>query len=199
MSEIIWFTTGKKLYQLNSRILTVFFENCLREDFKNRGGWKRLEKHILSRKYREYHNECAAYRFVMDDIPDDLKRKIRHSFASKSEPPKDVPRERINDLTQQVMSFVGTSLLNEINSPKMNKENLVSKEAEGSSSAKSNVLEDSDLLCDGTISTGANMLEVSDMARSSGKQVNLCVSHLNQLEDKLKGLISIFELLETVS
>ncbi|GFQ89816.1 hypothetical protein TNCT_22851 [Trichonephila clavata] len=109
----------------------------------------------------------------MDDIPDDLKRKIRQSFASKSEPPKVVPRERINDLTQEVISSVGTSLLNEINPPKMNKEKLVSKETEGSSSAKSYVLEDSDLLWDGTISTGANMLEVSDMARSSGKQVNL--------------------------
>ncbi|GFW43821.1 uncharacterized protein TNCV_2854541 [Trichonephila clavipes] len=80
-SEVISFTSGKKFYKLISWILTVFFENCLREGFKKRGGWKRLKKHILSRKYREYHDECAAYRFVIENIPHDIKRKIRLSFA----------------------------------------------------------------------------------------------------------------------
>ncbi|GFQ89822.1 uncharacterized protein TNCT_22891 [Trichonephila clavata] len=179
MSEIICFNTGKKFYKLNFRILTAFFENCLREDFKKRGGWKRLEKHILNRKYREYYNECATYGFLIDDIPYDLKVRIRHSFTSKSTFRMEVSNDMINDLTQEVMSFVGTSLLNEINSPKTNTEKSVPKEAEGSSSTKD------------------NGLEVSDMLLSSKKQINLCVNHLNQFEEKLKELISIFELLDT--
>ncbi|GFY38123.1 uncharacterized protein TNIN_64291 [Trichonephila inaurata madagascariensis] len=179
-SEVISFTSGKNFYKLNSRILTVFFESCLREDFKKRGGWKRLRKHILSRKYREYHEECAAHLFVIKDIPHDLKRKIRLSFANM---PKitEAPRERIDDLTREVMSSVGTSLLNELNSPKMNKDKSASKEAKRSSSDEANVLEDSDMC----------------VLRSSEKQINICENHLNQLEEKLKGLISIFELLET--
>ncbi|GFY51259.1 uncharacterized protein TNIN_406761 [Trichonephila inaurata madagascariensis] len=116
-SEVISFTSGKNFYKLNSLILTVFFENCLRVDFKKRGGWKRLRKHILSRKYREYHEECAAYHFVIKNIPHDLKRKIRLSFAYFLKFRREVPIARINDLTREVMSSVGTSLLNELNSP----------------------------------------------------------------------------------
>ncbi|GFQ78980.1 uncharacterized protein TNCT_472701 [Trichonephila clavata] len=142
MSEKICFTTGKKFYKLDPRILTAFFDNCLRKDFKKRGGWNRLEKH-LNKKYREYRNECAAYGFVIDDIPDDLKLKIRHTFTSKSELLTEVPCERISDLyiTREVSS-VGTSLLNEINLPKTYTEKYFPKEAEGSSSTKANGLED---------------------------------------------------------
>ncbi|GFW43820.1 hypothetical protein TNCV_2854531 [Trichonephila clavipes] len=81
------------------------------------------------------------------------------------------------------MSSVGTSLLNEINSPKMNKEKLFSKEAKGSISTERLLTEDD--------------LKDSDMPRSSEKQINCSVSRLNQLEEKLKELISVFELLET--
>ncbi|GFU25114.1 uncharacterized protein TNCV_3360461 [Trichonephila clavipes] len=197
VSEMFWFTSGKKLYQLNSRILTVFFENSLKEDFKKRGGWKRLEKHILNRKYKEYHNKCAAYRFVFDAIPDDLKLEIRQSLVSRFDYPKELHSEKIDDLTQEVMSSIGFSLLNEINSPKINEGKSVSKEAEGSSSNKANVLKDSEMPCDGTSSVEADALKDSDMPRSSEKQINLCVSRVNQLEEKLKDLISIFELLET--
>ncbi|GFS48961.1 uncharacterized protein TNIN_280891 [Trichonephila inaurata madagascariensis] len=196
MSEMVCFTTGRKFYKLNSQILTVFFENCLREDFKKRGGWKRLEKHILSRKYREFHDECAAYQFVVDDIPNYLKQKMRHSFVSMSGFPTELPYEKINDLTRKVMLSVGTSLLNEINSTKINKEKSVSKGAEGSSLTKTNVPKDSDMTCDGASSIEADMLKHSNIARSSEKHMNVCTSHLKQLEEKLKELISIFELLE---
>ncbi|GFU44329.1 uncharacterized protein TNCV_3617771 [Trichonephila clavipes] len=195
MSEAIYFISGKRFYKLNSRILTVFFENCLREDFKKRGGWKRLEKHILSRKFREYHDECAAYHFVIDDIPDDLKRKIRLAFASTSGLPKEVPGERINYLTVEVMWSVGTSLLNEINSPKWNKES-VSKKVEESSLTITNVLKDLDMTFDEARCIKADVCQDLNMTRSSEKQMNLCASHLSQLEEKLKDLILIFELLE---
>ncbi|GFS48960.1 uncharacterized protein TNIN_280881 [Trichonephila inaurata madagascariensis] len=178
VTEMIYCPTGKKFYKLTSRILTVFFENSLREDFMKRGGWKRLGKHILNRKYHEYFNECAQYGFIIDFIPEDLKKKIRQSFSFITEISEDIPNEWIDDLTHQVMWSAGTSVLNEINSPKINKGKSVSKEAEGTSSKESNVLKD------------------SDMPRSSEKQINLCVSHLNQLEEKLKELISMFELLE---
>ncbi|GFT55503.1 uncharacterized protein TNCV_1326701 [Trichonephila clavipes] len=195
MSEAIYFISGKRFYKLNSRILTVFFENCLREDFKKRGGWKRLEKHILSRKFREYHDECAAYHFVIDDIPDDLKRKIRLAFASTSGLPKEVPGERINYLTVEVMWSVGTSLLNEINSPKWNKES-VSKKVEESSLTITNVLKDLDMTFVEASCIKADVCQDLNMTRSSEKQMNLCASHLSQLEEKLKDLILIFELLE---
>ncbi|GFT55501.1 uncharacterized protein TNCV_1326691 [Trichonephila clavipes] len=110
VSEAICFNSGKKFYKLNFQILTVFFEHYLRKEFKKRGGWKRLEKHILSRKYREYHDENASYHFVINDVPDDLKRKIRQSFVSMSEFLNVVPYEKINDLTQEVMLYIGTSL-----------------------------------------------------------------------------------------
>ncbi|GFW29295.1 uncharacterized protein TNCV_742371 [Trichonephila clavipes] len=49
------FTTGKTFYKLTPRILTVFFEKALKEDFKKRGGWKRLEKYMMHQDYLEYH------------------------------------------------------------------------------------------------------------------------------------------------
>ncbi|GFQ89825.1 uncharacterized protein TNCT_22901 [Trichonephila clavata] len=177
-TEMTFCTTGKKFYKLTSRILNVFFENCLREDFMKRGGWKRLEKHILKRKYLEYYNECALYDFVTDFIPEDLKEKMRQSFSFTTEIPVLMPNEMISDLTLQVVSSVESSLLNEINSPKSNKEKSVPK-AEGTSSTEAKVLKD------------------SYVPRSSEKQMNHCVNHLNQFEEKLKELISIFELLET--
>ncbi|GFY50905.1 uncharacterized protein TNIN_161311 [Trichonephila inaurata madagascariensis] len=178
ITRMIFYTTGKKLFKLASRILTVFFENSLREDFMKHGGWERLEKHILNRKYHEYYNECARYDFITESIPQDLKEKIRPSLSFSNELPEYI-NVRITDLTRKVISSVESSLLNEISSPKSNKEISVSKEAEGASSTEANVLKD------------------SDMPRSSEKQINLCESRLNQLEEKLKGLISIFELLET--
>ncbi|GFU44333.1 uncharacterized protein TNCV_3617811 [Trichonephila clavipes] len=144
ITGMIYCTTNKKFYKLTSRILTVFFENSLWEDFMKHGGWKRLEKHILNRKYYEYFNECAQYDFIIDFIPEDLKKKIRRSFSFTTEMPEYIPNEWIADLTHQVMWSAGTSLLNEINTPKINKGKSVSKEAEGRSSIETNVLKDSD-------------------------------------------------------
>ncbi|GFY43767.1 hypothetical protein TNIN_24161 [Trichonephila inaurata madagascariensis] len=108
-----------------------------------------------------------------------------------------VPCEWINDLTAKVLSSVSISLLNESSPPQLNEEKSVSQETEGSSLRETNALKESDMPCELSTSIEANVLEDSDMSRSSEKHIDICVSHINQLEDKLNELISIFELLES--
>ncbi|GFV47701.1 uncharacterized protein TNCV_1708961 [Trichonephila clavipes] len=179
ITERLFCPTGKRFYKLTSQILTVFFENSLSEDFQKCGGWELLKEHILNKKYHEYYNECTNSRFCNCFIPKKLKLKISLLFTSTTELPKEVPCEWINDLTAKVLSSVSISLLNELSPPQLNEQKSVSQETEGSSSRETNVLED------------------SDMPQFSEKHINLCMSHINQLEDKLKELISIFELLES--
>ncbi|GFQ89808.1 uncharacterized protein TNCT_22811 [Trichonephila clavata] len=178
-TEKLFSTNGKKFYKLTSQILTLFFEHSLREDFQKVGGWENLGKHILNKKYREYYNEYARYDFISHLIPEDLKLKKSLLFASTTELPENIPCEWINELTLKVLSSVSTSLLKEINSPKLDKEKTASKETEGSSSA--------------------NTLEDSEMPPSSKTHNQFCVSRIEHLEEKVKELISIFELLESVS
>ncbi|GFQ90854.1 uncharacterized protein TNCT_593121 [Trichonephila clavata] len=182
LEDMIYCTTAKKYYVLTPKILTVFFENVLKEDFKKRGGWKRLEKHILNKKYLEYHDECLAYDFVAEDIPKDLKRKLRDSYAPLC---NSVPTiaEIINsdfliqNLIREVLHSVDTSLLMELSSPTLNEEHLDSKDAEGSSSTEANVLED----------PNKHLREID---------YRLCERRLKRFEEKRRQLISIFELLE---
>ncbi|GFR30265.1 uncharacterized protein TNCT_625791 [Trichonephila clavata] len=178
-TERLFSTNGKKFYKLTSQILTVLFENTLREDFMKRGGWENLGKHILNKKYREHFNEYARYDFISHLIPEDLKLKNSLLVTSTTGLSENIPCEWINYLTLKVMSSVSTSLLKEINSPKLDKEKTVSKEIEGSRST--------------------NTLEDSEMPPSSKTHNQLCVSRIDHLEEKVKELISIFELLESLS
>ncbi|GFS48958.1 uncharacterized protein TNIN_280871 [Trichonephila inaurata madagascariensis] len=159
LADLIYCTTAKKYYKLTPKILTVFFENVLMEDFKKRGGWKRLEKHILSKNYLEYHYECSAYDFVYDNIPKDLKQKCEKAM-------------RLREVLISVTIF-----LTELSPPSLSEEQSDSEETEGSSSTEAKVVEDPYMY-------------------SRGIDYRLCESRLNRLEEKLRQLISIFELLE---
>ncbi|GFQ89815.1 uncharacterized protein TNCT_22841 [Trichonephila clavata] len=48
----MYFTaTGADFYELSSLSLTIHYENVLRQDFEERGGWKCLNKYIQDKKY----------------------------------------------------------------------------------------------------------------------------------------------------
>ncbi|GFY69712.1 uncharacterized protein TNIN_40461 [Trichonephila inaurata madagascariensis] len=182
LADLIYCTTAKKYYKLTPKILTVFFENVLMEDFKKRGGWKRLEKHILSKNYLEYHYECSAYDFVYDNIPKDLKQKMRESYAPLLASDSNITQIRtgkllMQNLVREVLISVTTSFLTELSPPSLSEEQSDSEETEGSSSTEAKVVEDPYMY-------------------SRGIDYRLCESRLNRLEEKLRQLISIFELLE---
>ncbi|GFR30267.1 uncharacterized protein TNCT_625801 [Trichonephila clavata] len=174
-------TTHKPFHRLIPQILIVFFENVLREDFYKRGGWNRLEKYILSRKYTEYYEECLSYKLILKDLPDHLKQRILHSFSLTEAFYCKIGSEgrRFSSLTREVMSYVDPSLLNELSSPELN-EQWILKQPEESDSSTTTTLKDS--LC-----------KVPD----ESKFYVLCSNKVEELEWTLKDLLSIFELLDT--
>ncbi|GFV47696.1 uncharacterized protein TNCV_1708921 [Trichonephila clavipes] len=181
-AEMMFDVTRKPFNKLNPQILTVFFENVLREDFYKRGGWNRLEKHILSRKYTEYYKECLPYEFDFHNLPEDLKQRIRICFSPKLTSISCRVRRherRFSNLTRKVMSYVDTSLLKILSSPKVNTEQSVSKEAVGSDSRTDKKMED----------YHAMVPEESDLYAR-------CKSKIDELEWRLQNLVTIFELLD---
>ncbi|GFY73948.1 uncharacterized protein TNIN_243551 [Trichonephila inaurata madagascariensis] len=179
-AEMMFDVTRKPFNKLNPQILTVFFEDVLREDFYRRGGWNRLEKHILSRKYTEYYKECLPYEFDIHNIPEDLKQRIRDCFSPELIWCK-VGRHktRFSNLTHKVMSSVDTSLLNILSSPKVNTEQSVSKEVVGSDPRT------------------AKMDDSHAMEPEESDLYVRCKSKIDELERRLQNLVTIFELLDT--
>ncbi|GFV47700.1 hypothetical protein TNCV_1708951 [Trichonephila clavipes] len=154
----------------------------LKEDFYRRGGWKRLENYILNSKYIEYYYECLPYKFVMKDVPEHLKQRIRHSFSPKAVfYCKMGNKERqFSHLTREVMSYVDPSLLSGLNSPELNEEQWIPNETEESDSSTATMLEDS--------------------RTRVPKELDLfvcCSDKVEKLEWTLQNLLSIFELLDT--
>ncbi|GFY54865.1 uncharacterized protein TNIN_297611 [Trichonephila inaurata madagascariensis] len=120
----ICYSTRMKFYQLTPQILTVFFENELKEDFKKRGGWKRLERYLLNQDYLEYYEKFCDY-LNCDDMEQRIimknellrfsnRRNFLHStfydFVGMGDQDTAV-------LTNRVMSSIETSLLTELASP----------------------------------------------------------------------------------
>ncbi|GFV12478.1 uncharacterized protein TNCV_1792571 [Trichonephila clavipes] len=120
----ICYSTRKKFYQLTPRILTVFFEDELKEDFKKRGGWKRLERYLLSRDYLEYYEKFCVYvncvetekRIIMKN---ELLRFFnrRHFLNSSFYNFVGMGDQNTAVLTNKVMSSIETSLLAELALP----------------------------------------------------------------------------------
>ncbi|GFQ97420.1 uncharacterized protein TNCT_649151 [Trichonephila clavata] len=181
----MYFTAaGANFYELSSLTLTVYYENMLRQDFEKRGGWKCLNKYIQAKKYVRCFHDCEKYNFVTDDFPKKLKVKIRDSFSYQL-PSINFNAEieyrfyRVVDcLTNEVMSSV-KSPLNDLNSPKLNEDQSISKEAEGSSFSTANILEVS-----GTV-----------VSKKSGLYP-FCQSKVKDLEETLQYLLGVFELLD---
>ncbi|GFQ89818.1 uncharacterized protein TNCT_22871 [Trichonephila clavata] len=184
----MYFTaTGTDFYELSSRNLTIHYENLLRQDFEERGGWKCLNKHIQDKEYVRCFHDCEKYNFVTDDFPKKLKVKIRDSFSYQL-PSINLNAEMesrfhhvVDCLTDEVMSSV-KSPLNDLNSPKLNEEQSISKEAEGSS-----------------FST-ANILEVSCTVVSENSDLfAFCQRKVEDLEETLQYLLGVFELLDEIT
>ncbi|GFV47705.1 uncharacterized protein TNCV_1708991 [Trichonephila clavipes] len=185
VTNMIFTATGENLYELSSQILTVFYENVLRQDFDKCGGWKCLKKYIQDKNYVKCFHDCKKHKFVTDDFPKKLKLKIRDSFSSQ---PPSVPRtyemeaefdRMVDDLKSKAMSSAKGSPLNDLNSPKLNNNLSVSKETEISNSSKANILEDS----------GTTVSEELGLYA-------LCQSKIDELENRLQYLVGIFELLD---
>ncbi|GFQ89806.1 uncharacterized protein TNCT_22801 [Trichonephila clavata] len=171
-------TTRKPFHRLIPQILIVFFENVLREDFYKRGGWNRLEKYILSRKYTAYYEECLSYKLILKDLPDHLKQRILHSFSLTEIFYCKIGSE-VSSLTREVMSYVDPSLLNGLSSPELNEEQWIPKEFEESDSSTAMALEDS-----------------HSMVPDESKFYAFCSNKAEELEWTLQNLLSIFELLD---
>ncbi|GFR22362.1 uncharacterized protein TNCT_159501 [Trichonephila clavata] len=118
------YRTRKKFYQLTPRILTVFFEDALKEDFKKRGGWKRLERYLLSQDYLEYYeNFCISRNCNEMDKQIALKQELLRFFKRRNflySSFFDFVQMGDQDtkiLTNKVLSFIETSLLTELALP----------------------------------------------------------------------------------
>ncbi|GFY40362.1 uncharacterized protein TNIN_137311 [Trichonephila inaurata madagascariensis] len=113
------FTTGKKFYKLTPRILTVFFEKALKEDFRKRGGWKRLEKYMMQQDYLEYHELICVAKIPCVEFDERLiafasqRRHVYSPFLFKRE---EKEYDFASDLTVEVISFIEASLRNELRS-----------------------------------------------------------------------------------
>lgn len=66
--------TGKNFCDLTPIIMTIFFENVLKEDFNKRGGWNCLERYLLQQDYVEY------YETISDFFIEDPKKEIPQEF-----------------------------------------------------------------------------------------------------------------------
>ncbi|GFQ90852.1 uncharacterized protein TNCT_593111 [Trichonephila clavata] len=153
----MYFTAaGANFYELSSLTLTVHYENMLRQDFEKRGGWKCLNKYIQDRKQFFISLPSTPFNYEMES------RFLRV----------------VDCLTNEVMSSI-KSPLNDLNSPKLNEEQSISKEAERSSFSTANILEVS-----GTV-----------VSKKSGLYA-FCQSKVKDLEETLQYLLGVFELLD---
>ncbi|GFR22360.1 uncharacterized protein TNCT_159491 [Trichonephila clavata] len=120
----ICYRTLKKFYQLTPRILTVFFEDALKEDFKKRGGWNCLERYLLSQVYLEYYENFCFY-INCNEVDSRIvfkhellrffkRRNVLHSLFFNFVQMGD---QDTKILTNKVLSFIETSLLTELALP----------------------------------------------------------------------------------
>ncbi|GFR22357.1 hypothetical protein TNCT_159481 [Trichonephila clavata] len=71
------YMNSKKFYKLTPRILIVLFEEVLKQDFKNQGGWKRLERYLIHKNYLEYYEAFRHFRLKpLQGIPPETIGKI---------------------------------------------------------------------------------------------------------------------------
>ncbi|GFW29304.1 uncharacterized protein TNCV_742461 [Trichonephila clavipes] len=113
------FTIGKKFYKLTPRILTVFFEKALKEDFRKRGGWKRLEKYMMQQDYLEYHELICVEKIPCAEFDERLiaftshRKHVYSTFLLK----RQVTEYNLaSDLTRVVISCIESSLQTELRS-----------------------------------------------------------------------------------
>ncbi|GFS48965.1 uncharacterized protein TNIN_280931 [Trichonephila inaurata madagascariensis] len=181
----IFIIGGANFCELSRQTLTVFYENVLRKDFEERGGWKCLRKYIQDKKYVRYFYDCEKYNFVADDFPKKLKVKIRDSFSYQLPSiPHNFQMElhflrEVDDLTSKVMSSIKISPLNDLNSPKFKEEQSILKEVDEPSFNKADILEVS-----------------STMVSQESDKYEFCQSKVDDLEERLRYLLGVFELLD---
>ncbi|GFT57623.1 uncharacterized protein NPIL_436431 [Nephila pilipes] len=184
--KIISTATGRKFYKLTSRILTVFFERVLWKEFDKLLFWKRLEKYIFSGKYNEYCDELVASNFSIDDDFRDRITSLFHTAMSEiSKIPQTVEDAlylRADTLTPEVMCSVENSLLYELSSPKLNEEQPVATLVKGACASNRN----------------GNDSEFQNYDTKAELKSNIYVfeNRLKEMEETLRNLLSIFELLE---
>ncbi|GFY40363.1 hypothetical protein TNIN_137321 [Trichonephila inaurata madagascariensis] len=113
------FTTGKKFYKLTPLILTVFFEKALKEDFRKRGGWKRLEKYMMQQDYLEYHELLCAAKIPWPEFDEkaiEFASRRSHVYSSFLPLEEEIENDFASELTVEVISFTEPSLRTELSS-----------------------------------------------------------------------------------
>ncbi|GFU13931.1 uncharacterized protein NPIL_594471 [Nephila pilipes] len=139
--KIMYLSTKKPFYELTPSILTVLFENVLKEEFKMRGGWKLFGKYLEKKGFEDCFGslEFSGNIPSFDNSPDEIKNKIkRYIFHPPSTPDMKVkiigtPSE-LTDLVNKVISSVDRSLLTELRQPDLFERQLIPNRAEMSAS-----------------------------------------------------------------
>ncbi|GFY43455.1 uncharacterized protein TNIN_488791 [Trichonephila inaurata madagascariensis] len=77
--------SGRTFYKLTPQILTVFFENVLKKDFKKQGGWESLEEYLVS-YYLDYDETDFVFQPCRgDDDLLELREKTITFFSDKTD------------------------------------------------------------------------------------------------------------------
>ncbi|GFV12485.1 uncharacterized protein TNCV_1792641 [Trichonephila clavipes] len=168
IGKYIYIRTNQAFYKLTPLILTVFFENVMKEDFEKQGSWKNLEKYLSKERFSDWYDSFKSSRYFIDhfdSFPEEIKIKLkeltlrRGSILASYEIVKTIGSEsEIKDLTQKVISSAETSILYELRWPGLDEKQWISKKDEVSASNSSP--------CSSTVS----MIE-SKLNPTSGKHI----------------------------
>ncbi|GFT18839.1 uncharacterized protein NPIL_232901 [Nephila pilipes] len=123
---IIYRITRKNFYKLTPLILTVFFENVLKEDFEKQGGWEHLQQYLLHQGYADWHDKLGISGSVVEDatnLPEEFRIKTKELISRRQRiNSTDMILEEINNrlrtvyLTRVVMKSIDASLQEELSS-----------------------------------------------------------------------------------
>ncbi|GFT18847.1 uncharacterized protein NPIL_232931 [Nephila pilipes] len=122
--------TKKRFFMLSRYIVTVYYENNLKRDFKKYGGWKRLEKYLAAQNYTQFYDALQVYLASNsnEDLTPELKKilfsfdmKRKTIFSSGIDMEKYTNDQVTHDLTRQVVATIEASIVTEIFSVTMEK------------------------------------------------------------------------------
>ncbi|GFY54863.1 uncharacterized protein TNIN_297591 [Trichonephila inaurata madagascariensis] len=117
--------TCENFYKLTPLILSVFFENVLKEDFEKQGGWECFEQYLLHQGYADWYDKLRISGSVVDDVanlPVEFQLKTKQLVSRRQRiDSTDIILEEIGNrlrtayLTREVFKSIDASILNELN------------------------------------------------------------------------------------
>lgn len=111
-------------YKLTPFILKVFYTESLKEAFYKRGGWEYLGDYLQSKEYIKWHDKFKNVSSTAEErLNKEFKDYIQKTTETLAYDPFDMVSRKltdnndfvIDDVTNKVISSLGTSLLEELN------------------------------------------------------------------------------------